>query len=596
VVSAPLASRLLRHLPERFVFVVGKGGVGKTTTAGALALASADDGSRTLLISTDPAHSLGDLFGAAVFPGDALPNDCGRGLLFLEELDGEVYADAWMERAAAPLAELLDRGTYLDEKDVRGFLELTLPGVDELAAVLRLSELAAEPWDRVVVDTAPTGHTLRLLDANQVIRSWTDAFDAMAEKAAAVIGALTRRPVRLDADELSEELLSRAQTFETEVLAAGCAVLVGRPDAVVEAESERLHKGLTDRGLQVRLAVSVGIAGSRIDADAAPLRVDVPLHRDLEGCDGLRRWGEVDPPITRSGATGEVGDASRFLSTLPALLLFVGKGGVGKSTCAAAAALVLSETRDVTLLGADPAGSLADVLGIEVMEGAAQPEPRLEVRQIRAAEEFEELSARYRDSVENAFRALGLERSAALDRRVVESLMGLAPPGIDELFAVSALLDERGAGRTIVLDSAPTGHFLRLIEMPEIALDWTRQLLRVLQKYRAVLGLDAFAERLLDFAKRLKELNLSLSDPERSAAIVVTQPGPLVAAESRRLLDRLATARIRVAAVVANRAMPGSPLPDHPTDSSVLVAPQLSEPPVGIQALRGFVAAWSVRR
>ena len=144
------------------MFVVGKGGVGKTTTAGALALAFAAEGRTTHLLSTDPAHSLGDLFGLTLPPGRPVPSPCNEKLV-LEELDGEGYARRWSERARRPLLEIFDQGSFLDAGDVAGFLDLTLPGIDEVAGVLRLSELVEGP-ERVVVDTAPTGHTLLLLD------------------------------------------------------------------------------------------------------------------------------------------------------------------------------------------------------------------------------------------------------------------------------------------------------------------------------------------------------------------------------------------------------------------------------------------------
>jgi arsenite-transporting ATPase len=502
-----------------------------------------------------------------------------------------------MKRARRPLMELFDRGTYLDEVDAGGFLDLTLPGVDEIAGMLRLAELHRDRWERVVVDTAPTGHALRLLDAGEVVASWSDAFDAMAEKASAVIGALTRRPVRMEADALIDELRARVDDFRAEVLEVGCAVLVEREGTVVEAESQRLARALDERGLRValRVRVAAGHAGGRV-SQRVPLEVTVPFRPALQGCDGLRRWGEPAAAPGRPGAATAAGGADALLPGLPPLLLFVGKGGVGKSTCAAAAALALAEAHDVLLLGADPAGSLGDVLGMPLGNGEARVGKRLVVKQIRATEEFEALALRYRESIEHAFRALGLEGAAALDRRVLESLLGLAPPGIDELVAVAELLDERGEGRRVVVDAAPTGHFLRLLAMPEVALQWTRQLLRVIQKYRSVLGLDAFAERLLDFAKRLKELNLTLSDPDRSAAIVVTQPGPLVAAESGRLLARLEAAGVRVAAVIANRHPLGGAPPSRPAEAALITAPLLEEPPVGATALRAFLASWSVAR
>jgi arsenite-transporting ATPase len=523
----------------------------------------------------------------------------------LEELDADGYARGWMERARRPILELFDRGTYLDAEDVEGFLALTLPGVDEVAGVLRLGELSDEDFDRIVVDTAPTGHTLRLLDAGEVVRSWSVAFDAMAEKAAAVIGQLTRRPVRLEADDLIEDLEQRVARFGDEVLKRGQAVLVERGGSVVEAESGRLQGALVRRSLPVALRVCVGCESEpepklqgpdeRAAVADPPARVSVPFHPGLEGCDGLHGWGRPWQAV-RADRQVEVasGSGTDLLRGLPPLLLFVGKGGVGKSTCAAAAALSLSQVAKVSLLGTDPAASLGDVLDLPMPDGEAHPTPALTVRQVRAAAELASLTERYHESVERAFESIG---GAALDRRVLDSLMGLSPPGLDEVFAVAALLDDADAlseRRRVIVDTAPTGHFLRLLGMPEVALGWTRQLLRVLHKYRAALGLDAFAERLLDFAKQLKVLKLTLSDPERSAVIVVTQPGPLVTVESRRLLERVSQAGVRVGAVISNRTDVGSPTLQGPPGAASIRAPTLPNPPVGVEALQAFLQSWTV--
>ena len=280
--------------------MVGKGGVGKTTTAGALALALAREGHQTRLLSTDPAHSVGDLFGLSMTPGNPTPSPCDPRLL-LEELDATGYARRWMERARVPLLELFERGTYLEERDVEPFLDLTLPGVDEVAGVLRLAELAEEDVARVVVDTAPSGHTLRLLDAGEVVASWSAAFEAMAQKAAAVAGRLTRRPVRLAGDEVVEELDRKLAHFRERVLPEGAAVLVYRAGSVVLAETERLGAALEGRGMKVALRVSIGPSQEPNPREGSPLVV-IPWRTDVEGCGGPGRWG---------GAAGTTGPRSR---------------------------------------------------------------------------------------------------------------------------------------------------------------------------------------------------------------------------------------------------------------------------------------------
>lgn len=576
--------------------MVGKGGVGKTTTAGALALASADRGDSTHLLSTDPAPSLADLFEVGLPRGRTTPSPCADRLT-LEELDAQGYADRWIARVRAPLLELVDRGTYLDSEDVAGFLDLSLPGVDEIAAVLRLADLAGDAGSRrVFVDTAPTGHTLRLLDASSVLRSWAAAFQAMEDKAEAVLSGLMHRTVRLAAHEVIRDLEAGIERFRGDVLAHGQAVVVERSGRLVQAETLRLRAALARRGLPVSARV-LTLAPGEIPGPPAPDTVAVPWQERLVGCEPLRAWGRSAgrgaAPTTPSPPTE--GPAAPWLAALDAdLVLFVGKGGVGKTTCAAAAAVGLARAGlPVVLLGTDPAGSLEDVLQHPIPpEGTTVGGVR--VREIQAGIEFERFRERYREDVEQAFARLGAAQGLALDRRVVASLLDLAPPGADEIFAVLALLDEAAPDSVLIVDAAPTGHLLRLLEMPALALGWTRQLMRVLVKYRAALGLDAFAERLLDFAKQLKELNLRLHDPARTAALVVSIPGPLVEAQSARLEQRLEKGAVRVAARVLNRAAGPGPRAAGSSSARQIRAPLLDPPPLGPDALSDFFHRWTI--
>lgn len=344
----------------------------------------------------------------------------------------------------------------------------------------------------------------------------------------------------------------------------------------------------------------------------------VPWGDDLTGCEGLRKWGEAPPEPARlesaASASASPGPAARptpsrapsagepmLFGALPAreLMFFAGKGGVGKSTCAAAYALAATDRRRVLLLSLDPAGSLAEVLGRPVGPEPAEVLPCLFATQVDAEAEFERFRETYHERIEEVFERLGLARSAAMDRRVLESLLDMAPPGLDEIFALDAILDAAGRQDVLVVDTAPTGHFLRLLEMPELARSWTRALLRVLLKYRAVLGLDDFAGDLLAFAKRLRGLVEQLHDAERSGVVVVTLSDELSRLETERLLEHLRTAEAPVAAVVRNRwegkvrelsydrtePIGGT----HPT----LLAPETTPPPAGAEGLRDFVGRWA---
>src|SRR5690606_14427143 len=130
--------------------------------------------------------------------------------------------------------------------------------------------------------------------------------------------------------------------------------------------------------------------------------------------------------------------------------------------------------RDVLLCSTDPAGSLDDVLGPE-----PRLPPRLRVLQIDAAAELARLHGSYRDEIMAALEQLGLSESATLDRHVLDALWDVAPPGLDEMAGTAALLRAAHDDEALAIDSAPTGHFLRLLELPETALAWPRQLLHV---------------------------------------------------------------------------------------------------------------------
>ncbi|MDB4910126.1 MAG: Anion-transporting ATPase-like domain protein, partial [Gemmatimonadetes bacterium] len=614
------AAALLDQLPP-WVLVVGKGGVGKTTCAAALAIADADRGTTTLVLSTDPARALSDALGAPL-AADPLPI-AGAEHLSAFQLDAAVERDRFLEQWREVLVTIVDRGTYLERGDVTSLVDGALPGVDETMALLRLAELATDDrWRRILIDTAPTGHTLRLLDLPRSFTLLLSLLDAMQDKHRFMVRALMHRYRTDDADAFLTSMRARVSSL-TRLLGdrARCAaVLVTREEPVVLAESVRYARALAERGITVG-AVVVNASGDgesevagaddgSSDAGAliAELRIATPhaTWRRVErgavalGVDGAREWGARlvgDAQAHRATSASAAPSAERdiaassargaraprgidLLSPLPALTIVGGKGGVGKTTVACALALTAaapSLDTPVLLVSTDPAPSLADALeqpiGDEEVPVAGVP--GLFARQADAIAAFERLRSGYAERVDALFDALSANAiDTTADRRIVRDLLALAPPGIDELYALAAIADAVGEQRfaRVIVDPAPTGHLLRLLEMPAIALDWTHQLMRLVLRYRELGALGDVGADLLSLAHRIRAVGALLRDPARASLIVVALDEPLVRRETRRLTDAVAGLGVSISGVVWNRSASGTTLPALPLPAAATAA------------------------
>jgi arsenite-transporting ATPase len=307
------------------------------------------------------------------------------------------------------------------------------------------------------------------------------------------------------------------------------------------------------------------------------------------------------------------------------LVLFGGKGGVGKTTCAAATALVLARqepARRILLLSVDPAHSLGDVLGARVTEARARALPEnLRVRELDATRQLAVL----RESHEELLQRLvappnGVGVQPAFDRDVLERLLDLAPPGLDELMALVAVaraLGEPGArGEAydlVVVDSAPTGHALRLLALPDLAGRWTRALLELLREYREIASLEEMAPPLLELSRGLRDVVRLLRDPLRTRFVAVTRAAVLPRLETLRLLSALRRLRVGVAAVVVDALTPpgcrrcrrDAAREDRETAAlrralrsrrggrcTMVLAPAVAPPPRGPAALARWTRSW----
>jgi|GEM_PF-43754 len=677
----------------RLSFFGGKGGVGKTSCAAAAAVRAATEGARVLVVSTDPAHSLSDALGLELGSEPRPVRDVGgRGELWAAELDADKALSRWLRERQDAIRTIADRGTYLDEEDIDRFLSLSFPGVDELVGLVELMRLSrSRELDHVVVDTAPTGHTLRLLEMPATLKRVAEVLDDMHAKhrfmASSIAGSWQPDAADEVIAEIEREAVELRRTLTDPARASFTWVTLPEELSVREAEDG------------VRAIEALGIEVSPVVVNRVWPAPERPCPLCTPRVDGERRWRErvaelfedkvllevparreeprgvrelldlamsvkyldlrrprrtararapvFEPPPIEDARTIRFQGASSPIAPTARLVFFGGKGGVGKTTAAAACAIELAEARPrdrVLLLSTDPAHSLGDALDVEVGD-----EPRslpggprnLMVRELDAAKAWEAERERYRNAVEDLFSSIFRGRmDATFDRRVLEDLVDLAPPGIDELFAIVTMLDavvgpppsippegdgesagdplalpplspedtvvtgddvratsadvwrelasirvtgddatvaiqipsvpRKGSRRTketkpapprapnrppfdlVVVDTAPAGHTLRLLALPEKALEWVHALMSVILKYRSVVGLGEFASDLTQLARRLRTLIQMLSDPSQCAFVIVSRPAELPRLETERLAKELRRLRVPVAAIVAN--------------------------------------------
>jgi arsenite/tail-anchored protein-transporting ATPase len=612
----------------RFAFYGGKGGVGKTTCAAARAVAEAGRGARVLVVSTDPAHSLGDALAVRLHAAPsrvrlhrARRRPSASGSLDAVEIDARRAFARWIREHRHALGEALEHGTWLDRSDIDALLDLPIPGINELVGLIEIRRLAGGLRDRarydlVIVDTAPTGHTLRLLAAPQAVRAMAAVLDALQQDHRYIRRQLAGAAGPDAADRLIDLMTTQADEAAAALRDAARTAFhwVTLPEALAIAESRDAIAALSAAGLQVgevvvnrvladagrcRLcgarraderralaAIRAGIGKRRI-VRVVPAELDEP--RGIEALAAIGRRlvaaaGKSFDSLTPSSSSiadarddrepleGSKGALARRFEGLHrsfrgADLIFVGgKGGVGKTTVAAAIALRIaraSPDRRVLLLSTDPAHSLADVFSAPVDDDPAPPAgapPNLHARELDATRALDRHRAALVDALDDVAESAGVGASlagAASPSGAAAELMGLAPPGIDELFGlieIAGLVRARAhrGYDVIVVDTAPTGHTLRLLAVPDEARRWLQVLLRLLLKYRALARPGRLAAELVEVSQSIRELQARLRDPVRTRFVVITRAAGVPRAETVRLLNHLRRLSLAVPAVVVN--------------------------------------------
>ncbi|MDD5332569.1 MAG: ArsA family ATPase [Rhodoferax sp.] len=592
----------LREDGLRLLLFGGKGGVGKTTcaSAAALDLARRHPAASFLLVSTDPAHSLLDCFA-----GSAAPKN-----LALCEIDPQQSLQRFKTQHQEHLRTIALRGTFLDPSDVARFLDLSIPGLDEMMALLEIMAwVKQQRYACIVVDTAPAGHTLKLLGLPALMRRWVAALDAMLAKyrymARLYRGAYCKEAVDLYLEQTLADLKNlwtllrspKRCRFVPVMLAETLSIHVTQ---VMLRELERL-------GLPVREVVVNGLlsqpSGCPVCAEwASRQRLELkeltqvfskyafwglPLLLDeVRGAERLLSLWEQARPLAQAddwplAAVVPGGGFNNVITghspvshpaPLPAasmkLILFAGKGGVGKTTLACASALRLAQERrgkEILLFSIDPAHSLAACLGCEIGAQETRVAPGLSVIELDAQAEYERLKRDYATEISAVF-GRGTEQAGtdfAFDREVMERMLDVAPPGLDEMLSLARIVDlmDRKRYDCFVLDTAPTGHLLRFLEMPELIEKWLKTFFALFLKYRDVFWLPRICELMVDLSKKLKLFRRLLVDARQAALLAVTIPTEMAYAETLDLLAACQRLGVAVPILFVNLLTPPSSCP-----------------------------------
>jgi arsenite-transporting ATPase len=526
---------------HRYLFFTGKGGVGKTSVACAMAVGLADREKRVLLVSTDPASNLDEVFETPLVsrprPIESVPR------LWAMNSDPEAAAREYRQRIVEPYLGILpDAAITSIEEQLSGACTVEIAAFDEFSRLLGDST-TTEGFDHVVFDTAPTGHTLRLL---QLPAAWSDFFSTN-NSGTSCLGPLAG---------LQQQRTLYEATLTTLINPEATAIiLVSRPEQSALAEAERTRGELAALGVGGQRLVINGVyratdiddtiaqsleargqtALNAIPTELASLpRIDIPLMPfALVGVTALRdllRPSETQSPIAAAPVVKR--DAASFPQSLRCLLntismqqrgvvMTMGKGGVGKTTVATAIAVELAkEGHHVHLSTTDPAAHLDMSLCSRV--------PNLEVSRIDPRAETIQYTEEVMSTVGKSLDEQG--------RKLLKE--DLRSPCTEEIAVFRAFATKVAEGRDgfVVLDTAPTGHTLLLLDASEA---YHREVLRAN----------------IDLPDTVRELLPRLRNPDYSKVLLVTLPEATPVHEAQRLKNDLERAQIEPYAWVINQSL-----------------------------------------
>ncbi|MEX2470619.1 MAG: arsenical pump-driving ATPase [Gemmatimonadota bacterium] len=562
--------------PTRFLFFTGKGGVGKTSTASATGLELARGGKRVLIVSTDPASNLDTVLGTEL--GMTPTPIAGVEGLHGMNLDPDEAARNYRERVIGPYRGVLPESSVASiEEQLSGACTVEVAAFDEFAGLLAGSEMA-DPFDHIVFDTAPTGHTLRLL---QLPAAWSTFIDEN-ERGASCLGPLSGLKNQQERYQAALAALSDAERTTL--------VLVTRPEEGALEEAERTRVELAAQGVENQLLVVNGLfeptsAGDELADRIArvgraalehmpePLRalprIDIPLKaHNVVGLEALGSFfeGEAGMGDADEAPAAAVGETYPGLGVLAdevaadghGLVMFMGKGGVGKTTMATALAVELAgRGLPVHLTTTDPAAHVQNTLGADV-EGirVTRIDPKAET---------------------DAYRQKVIERSrGSLDAEGLALLEeDLESPCTEEVAVFHAFTRVVFSAKReiVIMDTAPTGHTLLLLDA---AGSYHREMLRNAREGTNV-GTPL----------------MYLQDPAHTRVVLVTLAETTPVQEAAHLQDDLRRADIEPFAWLVNRSLAASETSDPVLRARARAEAEEMKNIQEHHASRLFVVPWS---
>jgi arsenite-transporting ATPase len=541
--------------PTRNLFFTGKGGVGKTSVACAAAVRLADAGKRVLLVSTDPASNFDEVLGVRLghhpTPVPQVPG------LSAMNLDPELAAAEYRERMVGPYRGLLPQEAVTSmEEQFSGSCTLEIAAFDEFSQLLG-DAAATSDYDHVIFDTAPTGHTLRLL----TLPSAWSGFMATNTTGTSCLGPLAG-------------LQAQQQLYQNTVRALGDSsvttlVQVTRPEATALREAARTSGELAALGVRNQHLVANGMFQAQDTSDLLAVAMQQRAERAMRQIPvALQELPRSVIPLATNGVLGiealrQLGQPDRATLPVPAainpvplppplgsliddlaapghgVILAMGKGGVGKTTVAAAIAVALAERGySVHLSTTDPAAHIAATITSDAL-------PNLTVSRIDPAAE----TARYSGEVLQTAGANLDESGKAL---LAEDLRS---PCTEEIAVFRAFAEAvaQGNNQFVVLDTAPTGHTILLLDA---ALAYHREVTRQSSQ----------------MPESVEQLLPRLRDPHFTRVLIVTVPEATPVHEAAALQRDLRRAEIEPYAWVVNQSLTPLPVTD-----SMLRARQVHE-------------------